>query len=53
MSELWNLWHGCCKISDECENCYMYFLDETHQRNGRKIYKVKNKFILLLNVYYR
>ncbi len=23
----WNLWHGCRKYSEGCENCYMYFLD--------------------------
>lgn len=24
----WNLWHGCQKYSEGCENCYMYYLDE-------------------------
>ena len=24
----WNLWHGCHKYSEGCENCYMYYLDE-------------------------
>lgn len=24
---IWNPWHGCRKISEGCENCYMYFLD--------------------------
>ena len=23
-----NLWHGCRKYSEGCENCYMYYLDE-------------------------
>lgn len=23
----WNLWHGCRKYSEGCENCYMYYLD--------------------------
>ena len=23
----WNLWHGCKKYSEGCENCYMYALD--------------------------
>ena len=24
----WNLWHGCRKYSEGCENCYMFYLDE-------------------------
>ena len=24
----WNLWHGCRKYSEGCENCYMYALDK-------------------------
>ncbi|MCM1356122.1 MAG: phage Gp37/Gp68 family protein [Staphylococcus sp.] len=24
---IWNPWHGCRKISEGCEHCYMYFLD--------------------------
>ncbi len=24
---IWNPWHGCHKISEGCEHCYMYFLD--------------------------
>ena len=27
-SVMWNLWHGCKKYSEGCENCYMYYLDE-------------------------
>ncbi len=23
----WNLWHGCHKYSEGCENCYMFYLD--------------------------
>ena len=31
MEDIWNPWHGCHKISEGCQNCYMYFLDK--QRN--------------------
>lgn len=24
---IWNPWHGCRRISEGCEHCYMYFLD--------------------------
>ncbi|MBD5225860.1 MAG: DUF5131 family protein [Bacteroidales bacterium] len=24
---IWNPWHGCHRISEGCEHCYMYFLD--------------------------
>ena len=24
----WNLWHGCNKYSEGCDNCYMYYLDK-------------------------
>ncbi len=24
---IWNPWHGCHKVSEGCEHCYMYFLD--------------------------
>ncbi len=38
MHSNWNPWHGCVKCSEGCENCYMYFLDETRGRNGADIY---------------
>jgi len=25
--KMWNLWHGCRKCSEGCDNCYVYFLD--------------------------
>ncbi len=24
---IWNPWHGCHKVSEGCEHCYMYFID--------------------------
>ncbi len=44
MHNIWNPWHGCRKVSEGCQNCYMYFLDEMREQDGSYIYKVKNKF---------
>ena len=46
--EIWNPWHGCRKISEGCENCYMYYLDSKRDRSGSDIYKVKSSFDLPL-----
>lgn len=42
MHDIWNPWHGCKKISEGCDNCYMYFLDRIRDRNGAEIYRTKN-----------
>lgn len=34
---LWNLWHGCQKISPGCQNCYVYRSDARHGRNSRVV----------------
>lgn len=44
MRDIWNPWHGCKKISEGCENCYMYFLDSKREKCGSEIYRVKNNF---------
>ena len=44
MHDIWNPWHGCIKKSEGCENCYMYYLDHKHGRDGSKIYKSDNNF---------
>lgn len=44
MHDIWNPWHGCKKISEGCQNCYMYFLDSIREQDGSNIYKVKNNF---------
>lgn len=44
MHDIWNPWHGCKKISEGCENCYMYFLDRCRDKNGAEIYKTKSGF---------
>ena len=42
MHEIWNPWHGCVKISEGCENCYMYFLDQSRDKVGSEIYLTAN-----------
>lgn len=44
MHDIWNPWHGCVKCSEGCQNCYMYFLDRMHGRNGSEIYRTKTGF---------
>ena len=36
---VWNPWHGCHKISDGCENCYMFRTDERVGKNSEIICK--------------
>ena len=40
----WNLWHGCRKYSEGCENCYMFFMDGVRgvQTDPEKVYRTKN-----------
>lgn len=44
MHDIWNPWHGCIKKIEGCENCYMYYLDYKHGKNGSNIYKSNNNF---------
>ena len=44
MHDIWNPWHGCKKITEGCDNCYMYFLDKQRGRHGSSIYKSKTNF---------
>lgn len=44
MHDIWNPWHGCKKISEGCQNCYMYSLDKRNGRNGADIYRTKAGF---------
>lgn len=44
MHDIWNPWHGCKKVSEGCDHCYMYYLDRQRGRNGAEIYRVKNSF---------
>ncbi|MDE6369361.1 MAG: phage Gp37/Gp68 family protein [Muribaculaceae bacterium] len=42
MHDIWNPWHGCVKVSEGCEHCYMYFLDRMRGSDGGKVYKTQN-----------
>lgn len=42
MHDIWNPWHGCVKVSEGCEHCYMYFLDRMRGADGRHIYRTRN-----------
>ena len=37
MSISWNPWHGCCKISEGCRNCYVYRQDSRHDKDSREV----------------
>ena len=44
MHDIWNPWHGCRRISEGCENCYMFFLDSLRDKDGGEIYRTKAGF---------
>ncbi|EHI73895.1 Bacteriophage protein gp37 [Streptococcus criceti] len=44
MHDTWNPWHGCRKVSEGCNNCYMYYLDHLRGKDGRQIYRTKLDF---------
>lgn len=42
MSVVWNLWHGCKKISAGCQNCYVYRTDAKFDKDSSEVKKTKN-----------
>ena len=34
MDEIWNAWHGCRKISEGCQHCYMFRRDASVGKDG-------------------
>ena len=42
MHDIWNPWHGCKKVSEGCQNCYMYYLDKKRNMDGSHIYPTNN-----------
>lgn len=39
---IWNPWHGCHKVSEGCEHCYMYFLDGKRGVDTSHVVKTAN-----------
>lgn len=39
---IWNPWHGCHRVSEGCQNCYMYFLDAQRGIDTSKVFRTKN-----------
>lgn len=42
MSVMWNLWHGCHKVSEGCANCYVYRGDARRGRDSSVVEKTRN-----------
>lgn len=38
---MWNLWHGCHKVSEGCLHCYVFRQDEKHGINSSFVHKTK------------
>jgi len=41
-SKIWNLWHGCQKLSAGCKHCYVYRGDAKRNINSTVVTKTKN-----------
>lgn len=41
---VWNPWHGCKKISEGCQNCYMFYLDKKRDIDSSNIHKLKGGY---------
>ena len=39
---IWNPWHGCHKVSEGCQHCYMYFLDRMRGIDTSKVSRNTN-----------
>ena len=39
---IWNPWHGCHKVSEGCEHCYMYFLDSKRGLDTSNVFRTEN-----------
>lgn len=41
MSIMWNMWHGCRKISEGCRNCYVYRQDSKWEKESSEVTKTR------------
>ena len=39
---IWNPWHGCRKVSEGCQHCYMYFLDSRRGVDTSRVFRTEN-----------
>ncbi len=39
---IWNPWHGCHKVSEGCEHCYLFFLDSKRGVDTSKVTRTLN-----------
>lgn len=39
---IWNPWHGCHRVSEGCQHCYMYFLDGKRGIDTSKVFRTAN-----------
>ena len=42
MTRMWNLWHGCTKVSPGCQHCYMFRRDESVGKDPTVVHKTKD-----------
>jgi protein gp37 len=40
----WNPWHGCTKVSEGCDNCYMFTAKRRYGQDPEKVVRSKTKF---------
>ncbi|MDO4462887.1 MAG: DUF5131 family protein [Bacteroidia bacterium] len=38
---IWNPWHGCHKVSEGCQHCYMYFLDSKRNIDTSHVFRTE------------
>ena len=44
MHDIWNPWHGCKKVSEGCEHCYMMEADALRNNDGTRVYRTITGF---------
>ncbi len=47
MSVMWNPWHGCRRVSEGCQNCYVYRIDSKHGKESTSV-TLNSDFLLPL-----